>query len=202
MIISHKFKFIFIKTRKTAGTSIEVFLSPLCGGHDILTPIFPAIKDHTPRNYGTFYNHISAAEIRAAVNPIIWKTYYKFCVERNPWDKTLSYYYMQKARSGNLLTLEEYFDLQDFCNDYSAYTEPSDSSQIIVDKVVCYEDLSMNLSKVFKRLGVPFNGDLGVRAKSEYRTNRCCYKRILTVEQAKIIEKKFQNEIKMFGYKY
>jgi len=39
MIISHKHKFIFIKTRKTAGTSIEIFLSQFCGKADILTPI-------------------------------------------------------------------------------------------------------------------------------------------------------------------
>jgi len=39
MIISHKHKFIFIKTRKTAGTSIEIFLSQFCGKNDTLTPI-------------------------------------------------------------------------------------------------------------------------------------------------------------------
>ena len=39
MIISHKHRFIFIKTRKTAGTSIEIFLSQFCDKDDILTPI-------------------------------------------------------------------------------------------------------------------------------------------------------------------
>jgi len=39
MIILHIHKFIFIKTRKTAGTSIEIFLSQFCGKDDILTPI-------------------------------------------------------------------------------------------------------------------------------------------------------------------
>lgn len=202
MIISHKFKFIFIKTRKTAGTSIEVFLSKLCSEHDILTPIIPAYIGHTARNYGTFYNHITAAEIRSAVSNEIWKDYFKFCVERNPWDKTLSYFYMQKARSGNLLTLKEYFSLQDFCSDYAAYTEPDNSSKIIVDQVLRYETLSVGLSEVFTKLGVPFNGDIGVRAKSEYRTDRSCYKKILTIDQARIIKNSFKNEIKLFGYTY
>ena len=31
MIISHEHKFIFLKTKKTAGTAIEAALSELCG---------------------------------------------------------------------------------------------------------------------------------------------------------------------------
>ena len=38
MIVSHKYKFIFIKTRKTAGTSIEYNLSKYLGKEDIITP--------------------------------------------------------------------------------------------------------------------------------------------------------------------
>jgi len=41
MIFSSKHKFIFIKGRKVAGTSIEMALSPLCGPQDIITPISP-----------------------------------------------------------------------------------------------------------------------------------------------------------------
>jgi len=39
MIISHTHKFIFIKSEKTAGTSIEAALSRYCSGDDVVTPI-------------------------------------------------------------------------------------------------------------------------------------------------------------------
>lgn len=39
MILSHKNKFVFIKTRKVSGTSMEISLSQFCGKDDIITPI-------------------------------------------------------------------------------------------------------------------------------------------------------------------
>ena len=44
MILSHKHKFIFIKTKKTAGTAIEAAISQLCGPDDVITP-YRAVLD-------------------------------------------------------------------------------------------------------------------------------------------------------------
>lgn len=38
VIVSHEHKFIFMKTRKTASTSVEIALSRVCGERDIITP--------------------------------------------------------------------------------------------------------------------------------------------------------------------
>ena len=42
MLVSFRHKFIYVKGRKVASTSIEMALAPLCGPNDIVTPITPA----------------------------------------------------------------------------------------------------------------------------------------------------------------
>lgn len=83
MIISHQHKFIFIKTKKTAGTSIEIALSKICGEQDIITPVSPedektrmALGYRGPQNYiingaRLFYNHIPASDVRALGKSVV-----------------------------------------------------------------------------------------------------------------------------------
>ncbi len=226
MIISHKYKFIFIKTVKTAGTSIEVFLSPHCGDDDVLTPIYPNVAPHVARNYKgvfnpfpqllsgrgrragrifkellqrrRFYGHMSAHVIRDRVPSQIWNDYFKFCVERNPWDKTLSNYHMRNYRSGGKLTLEQYFSKGRSCRNFKRYTD--NKGRLLVDRVVKYENLADGLGEIFADLGIPFDGSLGTRAKSEYRSDRRPYREVLSDAQMEIIAKDYVQEIRMHGY--
>jgi hypothetical protein len=229
MILSHKYKFIFIKTAKTAGTSIEVFLSKQCGPQDIVTPIVPPIQGHQPRNYEgfinpipeildrpgnlfsalhrsitnctKFYNHMPALEVRNRVSADIWNGYFKFCVERNPWDKVLSHYHMHAARAGGALSFDEYLTRGRFPINYFRYTDRS-GRKVIVDRVVRYENLLSDLGEVFARLDVPFDGTLGVGAKSEYRADRRPYQQVFNNEQRRIVEKAFAKEIELHGYRF
>jgi hypothetical protein len=201
MIISHKHKFIFIKTVKTASTSIEVFLSPLCAPGDIVTPIEPPVEGHQPRNYEGFRNHIPATLIKERVPPEVWETYFKFCVERNPWDKVLSHYHMHAARKAGDLSLDQYLANGKFPINYPRYTDDSGAT-IIVDRVVYYEKLYVDLADVFAQLKLPFSGTLGVRAKSEFRNDRAPYQSVFNEAQRKIVEAAFAREISLHGYRF
>jgi hypothetical protein len=229
MILSHKYKFVFIKTAKTAGTSIEVFLSQHCGSQDIVTPIVPRVEGHQPRNYEglinpvpeilerpgklftalrhtmtsptKFYNHMPAREVKQRVPADVWNGYFKFCVERNPWDKLLSHYNMHAARKGGALSLEEYLARGRFpINDFR-YMDRS-GSKVIVDRIVRYENLVRELGEVFAQLNIPFDGTLGVVAKSEYRADRRPYQEVFNDQQRRIVEKAFAKEIELHGYRF
>jgi hypothetical protein len=232
MIISHKHRFIFIKTVKTAGTSVEVFLSQQCGPDDIVTPIYPHVEPHVARNFTgyfnpipeiyssrgqgfkgsvkdvikrrRFYNHISALKVRSRIARTTWKNYFKFCIERNPWDKTVSHYYNERWLSLHQLSFDAYLSRQQFAGtcplNYPLYIDYQ--KNVLVDRIVKYENLTHELREVFDLLGVPFSGSLAAKAKSEYRPSRRPYQEMYTEEQKNIVQKVFDIEIRMHGYAF
>jgi hypothetical protein len=113
MIISHTHKFIFIKSFKTAGTSIESTLSNYCSGNDIVTPIND--YRHNRNEKGEFIHkamnaeefielgldnlqHVEALVIKNKVPPEVWNSYFKFSISRNPWDRAVSYFHWEKRQ--------------------------------------------------------------------------------------------------------
>lgn len=228
MIISHKYKFIFVKTIKTAGTSIEVFLSPLCGENDTLTPVNPHVEPHVARNFKgywnpipqmlvyrgwsrlavlkrflkrkKFFNHMPAKAIRATIPAEIWNNYFKFCVERNPWDKVMSGFHMEKDFPDGLKTMDAYLKKGRFPANYPIYTD--NDGKLLVDDVVRYESLNDDLGRVFGKLGIPYNGTLGVKAKSEHRKTRAPYQQVFTESQRDLVARVFATEIQMHGYTF
>jgi hypothetical protein len=136
--------------------------------------------------------------IRHRVSKEVWTNYTKFCVERNPWDRTLSHYYMLKhyvlrERGDEAFSVDDYLDNGEFCHNLPIYADSD--GKILVDRVLRYENLANDLADMFGSLGVPFDGDLGCDAKSEYRPNRKPYPEVLSAIQIRRLRDIFKNEL-------
>lgn len=140
---------------------------------------------------------MSATEVRDRLGLPAWRSLFSFCVERNPWDKVLSHFHMVKARSGHDLLFDDYIEKGEFPVDFDIY---SVRGEVVVDRVLRYEALEEELDAVLYRFGVPYEGRIGVYAKSSFRTNRSPYQSYYDSWQVDIVAKKFGREIKLFGY--
>lgn len=230
MIISHKYKFIFIKTEKTAGTSIEIALSKFCGPDDIITPIsnedeelrtklkyrgpqncFAPFSSYSFKNFKNlllkrkrkllYYNHINAREIKRICEKSTWENYYKFCFERNPWDKVISHYYWcyKSEPRPSLLDFINSKKIEHLKqNGYGAYTI---DGIIAVNKVCRFENITDELEYVRKEVGIPEPLELP-RAKSKYRKDKRDYREILSSKDMDSISAIFHDEIKFMGYQF
>ncbi|NOQ17290.1 MAG: hypothetical protein GQ581_09540 [Methyloprofundus sp.] len=238
MIISHKHKFIFIKTRKTAGTSIEKALLSICGEDDVITrdhlhqgeedvfkedarnyegqwlPVKELLSSRTlldamrvGRDWAQrpkFYNHMTANSVKSRIDKGVWDSYYKFCFERNPWDKCISFYYWQGRGGRDLGEFRDYLLHADkrgtidqtLPKDWRRY---SHNNQIIVDDVYDFNDLQGGLLSALGKTN--YNGDGNSiqlpSLKSGLRKNNFKYDE----DMNEFICKQFAEEIKQFSYK-
>jgi hypothetical protein len=63
LILSEKFRFVFIKGKRVGGTSVEIALSTICGSGDIITPIAP-IDELERMQHGARARNYAAASDR------------------------------------------------------------------------------------------------------------------------------------------
>ena len=225
MIVSHEHRFIFVKTKKTAGTSVEIALSRFAGPRDVITPLTeedellrkecggvgpqnldipkPRWRRHELARFRagkpvTYFNHMPAADIRRC-EPRAWREYLTFAVERNPWDLAISGYYWVSRAGGDL----EGISLDDFLaserlrglSNWPRYTV---DDRIIVDRVLRYESLEEELRSLCEELGV---GAVELpRAKSSQRSDRRPAGELLSPAQQERVATVFAREIERFGF--
>ena len=211
MIASFSHDFIFVKTRKVGGTSLEIVLSSWCSGRDICTPI--TIEDEAIRaSFGgrarnfrgsggeiLFYNHMPAADIRAAL-PGLWRQAFTFAVDRHPFEKVVSRAWWNIGRRGGApeeigreieatIAKKSYLNFPLYCA----------GEKVIVDEVWRYEEMWDRLATFAGRLGqtVP---DAPPRAKGGHRRDRRPAREVLTQEQRARIAVDACVEFQLLGY--
>ncbi len=229
MIISHSHKFIFIKSEKTAGTSIEAVLSEYCRDNDIVVPIndfrhnrnekgeFTHRSMNADEEYRTIGQHVDAKTIRRKVPADVWNSYFKFSIIRNPWDRTISDFFWKRRQDPAIAPRKRFYhhlgvpfnELAQIRKPFNEFLmsdefENNDrfyiiDDQLCVDFVVRYESLLEDLGEVCKRIGLP-SVDLP-NLKTGFRQKRHHYSEYFDEENKAIVAEKHKNDIRLFGYK-
>jgi len=220
VLLSHINRFIYTKTLKTAGTSVEIYFEDACipigstliRGHHIEESVTSAgiIGYRGPDQSGrTWYNHMPAIEIRELIGHTVWNEYYKFCVVRNPFDKVVSLWWFNVNRnrenpygSENLARIRS--DFSAWCIDHAAEAVDRDKylidGDVSVDFFIRYESLMDGLDNVCRRVGYPFRPERVGRYKSESRANSQPFSEYYDPSAIAAVEAAFGWELQYFGY--
>ncbi len=183
MLISHSHQFIYLKTRKTAGTSVEMAFQPWAtSGRNLPVEertharvsvngvvgcrLVPP-RDRNPLD-DIWFNHMPAASVMARVAAPIWGRYVKFAVVRNPFDRMVSYFHWtetlvpeMRGRSEDNAAPQSFDQVRARFRHFVLDTDWADDSDIVmvdgvwcVDAVLRYETLQADMASVARKLGI------------------------------------------------
>lgn len=233
-IVSLSRGFALIKTRKTASTSIEEWLAPVLSSGDFVTTssenrvtvgfwstrnivsAAPRIEKFaksvlrrvpgSPRGI-SIREHMSVTDVRKVIGDHVWQSLYTFCVERDPWDRTLSLWKWRQQRLGQAISFDAYLDLMEesptdkLVRDFSNYGLYSENGKVAVSRVIPFRHLSKGLQEVAQRLNLPVDvRDLpfrkaGLRSEEDSAAH-------LSPQQVDRIARLCRDEIVLFGWDY
>lgn len=215
VIVSHEHGFVFMKTRKTAGTSVEIALSRVCGPDDVITPVTQddeALRREAggrgPQHYEAppldrkAFNHMPVSMVRRMLGRRRFESYFSFVVERNPWDAVVSLYHWRFRDA------ETPGDFTAFVGSEAVETFATKNQRIYrldgrvaVDRVLRYESLAEELTKVWSELGLPGSPDLP-HAKGGTRPRGASYRSYYDDSSRDRVAGLFAAPITELGYEF
>ena len=233
MIVSHTHRFVFIKTAKTAGTSMMILLSHLCRDGDLITDLndddialgrrlgyssptglktivetqrfraWRLMKQYhgDPKFMKTsgrkLRKNLSAYAAMQYLGRETWNGYFKFCFERNPFDKAVSLYFWHTRDLEVRPEVNSYIQgmPRSRLSNWDLYTI---DDRVAVDFVGRYENLEDDLRRIMSRLGL---SDYALPvAKGDAQKQRQHYSRLLDADTRRHIETVCGREIAELGY--
>jgi hypothetical protein len=219
VIVSHEHGFVFMKTRKTAGTSVEIALSRVCGDDDVITPVTevdevlrhahggrgPQHFESPPHLERKAFNHMPVSMVRKMLGRKKFETYFSFAIERNPWDAVVSLYHWRSfdAEPGSALPSFGDYVASDAVARFATRNQRiyRIKGEVAVDRVLRYESLDADLAAVWKELGLPGTPDLP-HAKGGTRPRARSYRSYYDHTTRARVAELFATPIADLGYEF
>jgi len=218
MIISHRYKFIFLKSRKTAGTSTEAFLERYCVSPSKESTYEPqhtnnqqnnefGVMGYRQKGKGSIAPHTYPSSIKQSVAKNYWDNYTKIINIRNPYDTAVSFYHWKAYRSNTTRQIDtgkfEQWLTQEGSNPVKSNLKFWQFKNIDPNKYIFlrYEHLQEDLNKTLIHLGMPnYNKSLPT-----YKTNlydRAPYQKYYNNTSKQFIDRYFGEFMNRFGYTF
>ena len=212
--VSHRHRLIFLKTRKTAGSSVEVWLAPLLDPTTdlaALTADLAAIDPHLAAQFrpGRLTGHATAEQVRRLVGEHAWQSYFKLSIERDPWDRLISLWRWREERRGESMTLDDFLTAMESgdtaieqayqARHWSNWPIYAIGNEIIADQIVQFARLEEELGAALARVGLRPAGTLPRLKAGRRRPDDTAAR--LTLRQKQRIGRLFAKEIEAFGYR-
>jgi hypothetical protein len=226
MIVCHRFRFIFLKPKKTGGTSVELALSKLCGPDDIITPVN---EEHLrqgrgPQNYIVPYRdwlwrlglrsaggsapkfvfsaHSLGRDIRRHIGRNVWDQYRKATIIRNPWDREVSRFFWVRGRPNIPGEFEEFIERvtrrHPIRNDGLRWGLNRDGAGFLMR----YESLADDYAAFVRSLGVSEVPELPAAKVGTRPAEARRYHEVYNDRTREAIRSIYRREIEALGYEF
>ena len=190
MIISHKYKLIFIHIYKNAGGFIIKFLKNL------------------DKNIKDVDGHIKAKDAKKKF-PKLWDSYRKICVVRNSWDWQISLLFFMKGLKSHFqhniiknMNITEYLEWRKTNLHQQLEFILDDNGKCLIDNILPFENLNNNIKNFFNEKYninvssyIPSNKINASKRNKDYRT-------YYNEENKKILAEMHEPDIKYFNFKF
>jgi hypothetical protein len=159
---------------------------------------------------GESASHPPASRVMEAF-PREWASYFKFCVVRNPWAKTVSDYFWRTRRLDSPPSFEAYLDALVSGNPLARITPRNHDNwplytindRVAVDRVVRFEKLTAELGPVLQETGIAWDGWLPhAKARTAKAAGGSDYRSHYNGRTAGMVAALYALEIAEFGYEY
>jgi hypothetical protein len=217
MLLSHRYKFLFVHIAKTGGTSVRAALSALRWRDPIHYLTWPCHRlSHLTghRTVTKFPRHARIIAAREMLPQPYFDELFKFAFVRNPWDLQVSSFHHLKRERPHLLGGRTDFAafLEYKLDPERAYQYHIDTSlqlqtdylvdlrgELLVDFVGRYERLESDFRAVCARIGIAQRA-LPHRRRAADRGSD--YRGYYSDETAELVARHFARDIELLGYEF
>ncbi len=208
MLISDSHQFIFVHTRKAAGSSIRETLEPVSiqKPNTIISKLRSRVFliENDYRKFA-FRQHSDIMSVKNIMPKELFEVYFKFSFVRNPWKRLVSEYEFIKRRPDHgrhkkliKMTFNQYIVYQAKRHDaHQIHMLADKNGKILMDFIGRFENLQEDWNFICDEIGIE-NKQLSHRKKA----GKVNYSNYYNDENKKLVTKLWEKDIDAFGYAY